>query len=102
MKKALLFVGVDTIVTAFFIVYLFARVIMDHRLSVAMGVFGGVLPDVLVALYELFHFKWLQGFHRLHFYFHNVVNSRIGDLSLPTGMVMEVFILMMLISRVIW
>ncbi len=102
VKKALLFVGVDTLITVFFIVYLFARVIMDHRLAVAMGVGGGILPDVLVALYELFRFRWLQSFHRLHFYFHNLVNSRIGDLSLPTGMVMEVLILTVLISRVIW
>ena len=102
VKKALVFVGLDTVVAIFFAMYLFTRVIIDHRLSVVMGVIGGVLPDAPVAIYELFHFKWLRWFHKVHFYFHNLVNSRTGDLSLQTGMSMEVPVLAFFIYHVIW
>lgn len=101
VKKAMLIVGADAVLTALFIAYLFAIVVVDHRIAIVAGVIGGVLPDVLVAIYEVTHWKWLAWFHRLHFYFHNLINSRTGDLSLRTGMIMEVLILSGLLYRLI-
>lgn len=101
IKKALLFIGVDVAATVFFIVYFFLRVFVDHRLAIVMGVVGGVLPDVLVAVHEIFHIKYLEWFHRLHFYFHNLINKRTGDLSLQNGMIMEIVLLSVMVYTVI-
>ena len=102
VKKALLFIAADVVATTLFVLYLFTRVIIDHRIAIIMGVLGGILPDLLVALYEISHTKWLKWFYKLHFYFHDFISSRIGDLSLPTGTIMEVIILIILLVHVVW
>lgn len=100
-KKAVFIQSADSFVTILFIIYLFTRVIINHRIAVVMGVVGGVLPDVLAASYDVFHFKWLKGFHTFHRGFHNFINKRTGDLSLRNGMIMEVIILSGLLYFVI-
>lgn len=101
IKKAVIIQAVDTLVMVAFVIYLFTRVIVNHRMAVAMGVIGGVLPDALAASYELFHFKWLKWFHTMHFFFHNLINKRTGDLPLVAGMIMEVGVLSTLLFFVI-
>jgi len=101
MKKAILIQSVDSVVALAFIIYLFTRVVVHQRIAVVMGVVGGVLPDALAASYELFHFKWLKGFHKFHLTFHNFINKRTGDLPLIGGMIMEVGILTTLLFFVI-
>lgn len=91
----------DTIVMAGFVIYLLTQVVAHQRLAVITGIIGGILPDVLVMLYELFRFKWLKKFHYIHKYFHNWLTSRIGDLSLRNGMIMESIILTSLIFIVV-
>jgi hypothetical protein len=91
----------DMIVMVIFAVYLCTQVIVHQRFAVIMGIIGGVLPDALVALYELFHFKCLKKFHHIHKFFHNWLTSRIGDLSLVNGMIMESAILTTIIFFVV-
>lgn len=101
IKKALLFIGVDALITVFFIIYLFFRVFVDHRIAIVLGLIGGVLPDILVAIHEVFHVKWLAWFHKLHFYFHNLINTKTGDLSLRNGMILECVVLAVMIYSVL-
>jgi hypothetical protein len=101
VKKAIVILSIDVVAAILFTIYLFSRVVIDHRAAVIMGVVGGVLPDLLVALDELFHLKALHWFHRLHFYFHNLINHRTGDLSLRTGMIMETVLLTLLLIFVL-
>lgn len=100
-KLAILIQVSDTIVMIGFALYLITQVIVHQRLAVIMGIIGGILPDVLVVLYELFHFKWLKKFHHTHKYFHDWLTSRIGDFSLVNGMIMESVILSTLIFVVV-
>jgi hypothetical protein len=101
-KKLAMFIQIsDAIIMICFAVYLCTQVIVHQRLTVIMGIAGGVLPDALVALYELFHFKCLKKFHHVHKFFHNWLTSRIGDLSLMNGMIMESVILSTIIFIVV-
>ena len=100
-KKAVIIQTTDSIVALLFTIYLLTRVIVHHRIAVLSGVIGGVMPDILAASYDVFHFKWLKGFHIFHRNCHNFINKRTGDLSLRNGMIMEVIILLVLLHFVI-
>ncbi len=101
VKTAYLFVGIDALATVISVIYLLTKIVFDHRLAITMGIVGGVLPDMLVAIYEVFRPKWLRWFHRLHFYFHNLISGKIGDLSLQNGFIVEIVVLGALIYKLV-
>lgn len=92
VKRALAYVLVDSIVAMFLTMYVLNSDIFVDRRTVTIGIIAGVLPDFLVGVYELFKFKWLKWFHRVHFFFHNMVTEH-RDLSFRSGFVMQVVVL---------
>ena len=74
VKRALAYVTIDSLVAMMFVLSLFNTDLIQHRLAISTGIIGSVLPDFLVALYEVFRIKRLRWFHRLHFFFHNLVH----------------------------
>lgn len=101
VKTAYLFVGIDAVATVLSVIYLLTKIVFDHRLAITMVIVGGVLPDILVALYEIFRPKWLRWFHRLHFYFHNLISGKVGDLSLQNGIALEFVVLALLVYKLV-
>ena len=69
--------------------------------AISMGVAGSIFPDFIVAIYELTHWKALHWFHRLHFFFHNAITRRIGDLPFSVGLSMELLVLILLLFRIV-
>ncbi|MDO8617412.1 MAG: hypothetical protein Q7N87_00750 [Candidatus Uhrbacteria bacterium] len=100
VKRAVAYVVVDGIAAIFFVMFIFNTKIFDHRLAISMGIAGGVLPDLLVAVYELFRVKGLSAFHRFHFFFHNLISGRHGDLPFASGSAMQLVFLAAVISRI--
>jgi len=99
VKRAVAYVVIDGIVAIFLVLFLFNTKVFDNRLAISMGIAGGVLPDLLVALYELFRVPGLRWFHRVHFFFHNMISGRRGDMTFPAGFAMQMLFLAALISR---
>lgn len=93
VKKAVLYIGIDAVATVIFLFFILKSLFAGQYLAVMLGILGGILPDVLVGIYEATKISWLKRFHRMHFFFHNMVSGRIGDLSLGTGFVFEVVVL---------
>ena len=89
VKRAIAIVTVDALVSLAFAVFLLISVDPAWRFDLGVGILAGVLPDLLVAIYELSRSRFLAWFHRLHFFFHNLVTSRTGDLSLRNGFIVE-------------
>ncbi len=76
------------------IVFLTREVPSSMRESIAWGIAGGILPDLLVGLREVFKHWALERAHAIHSFFHNGVTNRIGDVPLWVGVsVQSVFIL---------
>lgn len=100
-KRAVAYVTLDALVTLLGVLALFNTRFIDHRLAISLGILGGVLPDLLVAIYEVFRIKELQWFHKLHFFFHNLIITRKGDMPLTLGIAMQVSILLIIIVRVL-
>jgi hypothetical protein len=99
VKRALAYVTIDGIVALLFVLFLFNTHLFENRLAISMGIIGGVLPDLLVGLYEVTRMKGLRWVHRVHFYFHNLVSAKYGDLSFPSGFAMQMVFLAALITR---
>jgi hypothetical protein len=100
VKRAVAYVTVDTLVAMLFVMALFNTHLNEHRLAISLGIFGSVLPDLLVAMYQLFRVEKLRGFNKFHFFFHNLITSRKGDIPLSLGVVMQLIVLAFLMVRV--
>ncbi len=94
VRKKLTWVYVigDALVTICLIGYFIQISTLHIQPAVLTGILGSVLPDILVGLYEAFRTKWLARFHYWHFFFHNLISNRIGDLPLAIGVMMEMIL----------
>ena len=97
-RRAVAYVLIDTLIALFFVLFLFNTKFVDHRLAISAGVVGGVLPDFLVGVYEVLRIPGLKWFHRVHFFFHNLISAKRGDLSLPTGIAFQLVLLAGILS----
>lgn len=100
VKKAVAYVMIDAAIAIYFILFLFNADIPTNRLTVSMGIAGGILPDLLVAVYEVWRVKGLRWFHRLHFFFHNMVSEK-KDMTLASGFAMQVMFLAALLNLIV-
>lgn len=100
MRKAVAYVMLDGIVALFFVLFLFNTKFVEHRYAISLGIVGGVLPDLLVGLYEATQIQGLRWFHRVHFFFHNLISSRKGDIALHYGIAMQLVLLFVVWSQV--
>jgi hypothetical protein len=97
-RRAVAYVLIDSLVALFFVLFLFNTKFVDHRTAITAGIVGGVLPDFLVGVYEVLRIPGLKWFHRLHFFFHNLVSAKKGDLALSTGIAMQMVLLACILS----
>jgi hypothetical protein len=100
VKKALAYVVIDAAIAIYFILFLFNADIPTNTLTVSLGIAGGILPDVLVAVYEVWRVRGLGWFHRLHFFFHNMVSEK-KDMTLASGFAMQVMFLAALLNLIV-
>ncbi len=90
VNRALTYVVLDVIGSILLATLILTRPMeASVREVVAWGIVGGVLPDLLVGIYEQFHLSVFEGFHRFHLWFHNLATKRVGDISFWNGIVMQ-------------
>ena len=85
----ILYVGGDILLTALFSILVLKGTAPSAFTSVTAGIIGGILPDILVGLYEIWRVPILKQFHRAHFFFHNIISGRVGDVPLWAGLGLE-------------
>lgn len=85
-RFAVAYTVLDALVGLLLTIFLLTREVPSAvRESIAWGITGGVLPDILVGLREVFRYAWLEKAHAIHTFFHNGVTKRIGDVPLWVG-----------------
>ena len=100
VKRAVAFVTIDAIAAVVLVLVLFTwHGGVEPETAVAAGVAGGLLPDFLVAMYEMTHSKFLHWAYKAHFFFHNMISGRYGDISLGSGLGVEFATLGLLLSK---
>lgn len=100
VKVALGYTMIDAIITAYVVVAIAQARLFDSGLNVAAGVVGGLLPDLLVGVFEVTKTRWLAKFHAVHFFFHNIFVNKYRDVSFMTGVVYQLAILIFLQTRI--
>jgi len=90
VRKAMIHTGVDATATAIMLIVIFSFGNLISEASVAAGVIGGLLPDLLVGLYELIHPKgrrWsgrqLSKFNDLHMRNHVFLIRKLFRFDIP-------------------
>jgi hypothetical protein len=101
VRRALAYVTIDGVIALFFSLFLLNTKLVDNQLATTWGIVGGVLPDLMVGVYEVTRFRALRLFHRFHFFFHNMISAKHGDLSFPAGFSMQLIFLAALITRLV-
>lgn len=100
IRLARAYITIDAIATLLFVLALFNFRDFIHPVNVSLGVAFGVLPDLLIGLYETGKASWLRGFHGVHFFFHNLITDRKRDLSFRYGLLMQLVVLALLQIKV--
>ena len=105
VRLAVSYTMIDAVVTAYLVVGISQAHLFDNGFNVAAGIIGGLLPDLLIGVYEVTKSKLLVPFHRFHFFMHNLVVNRKwitqnGDFSFFTGVSYQLVILAVLQMRI--
>ena len=92
-KRAVAYVMVDAVVAIFFVLLLAnTRDIVSMR-TFSWGIVGGVLPDLIVGIYEITKTPLLRWFNTLHFAFHDFFVKRKGDVPLYYAILAQVVLI---------
>ncbi|MFC1787956.1 hypothetical protein ACFLZY_01945 [Patescibacteria group bacterium] len=92
-KRAVAYVMIDAVVAIFFVLLIVnTRDIISIR-NFSWGIVGGVLPDLLVGVYDLSKTPMLKWFHKLHFFFHDILVKRRGDVPLKYAIVAQMILI---------
>lgn len=110
-RRAMLYVTIDAAATILLVAFFFWRTDFFHPGFVAVGILGGILPDLLVGIAEISRpsgRRWMgrqlrrfQGFHvrNHHFLIGHLRNSR--DIPLKYGLAIQLVSLAVFIKAVI-
>jgi hypothetical protein len=89
---------IDYIVLIFFLLFMFKNFSFAKVDGVIWGIIGGILPDLLVALFVLTKTKYLKWFFDFHKWNHHLVIGKLSnDISLKNGMLMQLVIFAILL-----
>ncbi len=89
-KRAYAYVTVDGIIAVMIVALMVAFSHHTLSLTIALGVIGSVLPDLIIGIHEAFHVKSLKWFHKLHFFFHNMLSDKYGDVPLRYALIAQI------------
>ena len=99
-KRAVAYVLVDGVIALLFVLMLANTRDIDSMRTFTWGIVGGVLPDLIVGLYEITKSPLLRGFTRMHFYFHDMIVRKKGDVPLYYALMAQVVLIAYLQTKI--
>lgn len=107
--RAVMYVAADAVLTVVRVALFFIKEDFFHPMNVAMGIVGGLLPDLLVGLYEILKpqgKRWwsrkLMAFHAFHMKNHHFVIGRVRkearDIPLRYGLALQAVTMVVLMK----
>ena len=93
VRKSLIYVTADAIASIALFIYLLEVAPYASRSTMIAGVIGGTIPDLIVAVGEWWKIRPLRWFQRLHIHIHDAVVSRVGNVPLKWGLLMQIIVL---------
>lgn len=86
---------IDSIAMATFILLIFNKISFSNPVAVAAGIFGAILPDLLVGIAEMSN-KYFSRFYDFHTKIHNKITR--FDLNFLRGFILQALLLFVLIK----
>lgn len=97
--RSVAYVVVDALVAIAFLNYILDSTLLVSKTAMIAGIWGGVAPDAIVGLYEVFRVPGLKWFHELHFWFHNRV-SKHYEIPFVVGFTAQLLFLLFLLLQI--
>jgi hypothetical protein len=92
-KRAVAYTMVDACVCIFFILMIANTKDIASMQTFTWGIAGAILPDFLVGLYELTKSPLLAWQYKIHFYFHDLLVNRKGDVPLYYSVLAQIVLI---------
>ncbi len=92
-KRAVAYVVIDAIVALFFVLIIANTRDIESVRTFSWGIVGGVLPDLIVGLFEVTKAPFLRWFIRFHFFFHDFFVQRKGDVPLYYAIMAQIVLI---------
>lgn len=97
LKMMAVYGSIDSIVLAFFLMFLFKNFEFTRADNVIWAMVGSIIPDITVLIYKLKDFRIIKWFFNLHNKNHNLLVNKINfDVPLQYGVLMQIIILTIL------
>ncbi len=94
VKKILSFLITDTLATLCLVVALFVSPIPFNEQLVFWGIAGALLPDIIVALYQVFEFRLLKKFNHFHYFIHDFFPEKKNKkLKFLPGLLLQILVI---------
>jgi hypothetical protein len=90
--------GVLDYMIAYYVLLAFLNLkTINNMPAFTLAIAGSLLPDLLVVVYEASKGKLFRKFYNFHFYFHDMLVSKTGDMKLAYGITYQaIFIILLL------
>ena len=92
-KHAVAYVAVDAIFAIFLVLFLINTRDIESIRNLTWGVVGGVLPDLLIGVYDMTKTPFLKWFNTVHFWFHDFFVKRKGDVPLYYALLAQLILI---------
>ena len=92
-KQAVAYVAVDAVIAVIFVLILANTRDISSMRTFTWGIIGGVLPDLIVGIYELTKAPFLKWFNTMHFFFHDYFLKRKGEVPLYYALMAQVVLI---------
>ncbi|MBI4457377.1 hypothetical protein HY633_00245 [Candidatus Uhrbacteria bacterium] len=105
VRRAILYVACDVVATLVLVALLFIEQDFFSTRNVALGIIGGLLPDLLVGIHELRTTRLLREFHRFHMRNHHFLIKHLRkferDIPMRYGLLLQGVVLTLLVRVVL-
>ena len=92
-KHAVAYVMIDAVIAIIFVLLLANTRDIESMRAYSWGIAGGVLPDLMVGIYEVTKTRLLRWFNTLHFFFHDYFVKRKGDVPLYYAIMAQIVLI---------
>lgn len=99
-KFAVAYVMVDATLAMYLVMAVFLVRTDSSHLAFAAAVAGSVLPDLLIGLADIWRCTALKKFGKFHFFFHDLISRRYGDIPLRYALIGQAVIIAILFKHI--
>ncbi|MBU0649073.1 hypothetical protein KJ969_03160 [Patescibacteria group bacterium] len=88
----------DNVIMFGLMIYLLIFNVESYWWPTFWGILGSILPDIIVAIHECRPSKITRPFHKLHFYFHDLIPDRWRDIRFRYAVIIQIVLIVIMLK----